>query len=63
MKRSDAEKLVREMGGIAKSSVTKDLDYLVTNDPSSGSEKNRKAQELSINIIDEKEFLEMIGLK
>jgi len=63
MKRSEAEKLVREKGGIAKSSVTKDLDYLVTNDPSSGSEKNRKAQELSIKIIDEEEFLEMAGLK
>ncbi len=63
MKRSEAEKLVREKGGIIKSSVTKDLDYLVTNDPSSGSEKNRKAKELSIKIIDEEQFLEMAGLK
>jgi DNA ligase (NAD+) len=63
MKRSEAEKLVREKGGIIKSSVTKDLDYLVTNDPSSGSEKNRKARELSIKIIDEEQFLEMAGLK
>lgn len=63
MKRSEAEKLVREKGGIIKSSVTKDLDYLVTNDPSSGSGKNRKARELSIKIIDEEQFLEMAGLK
>jgi len=61
MKRADAEKLVRDAGGFVKSSVTKDLDYLVTNDPGSGSEKNRKAHELSINIIDEAQFLAMLG--
>lgn len=61
MKRAEAEKLVRDAGGFVKSSVTKDLDYLVTNDPGSGSEKNRKAHELSINIIDEAQFLAMLG--
>jgi len=61
MKRSEAEKLVRDCGGFVKTSVTKDLDYLVTNDPSSGSEKNRRAQELSISIIDEAQFLAMLG--
>jgi DNA ligase (NAD+) len=61
MKRSEAEKLVRDSGGFVKTSVTKDLDYLVTNDPSSGSEKNRRAQELSISIIDEAQFLAMLG--
>ncbi len=63
MKRAEAEKLVRDAGGFVKSSVTKDLDYLVTNDPTSGSEKNRRAQELSISIIDEAQFLEMLGRK
>jgi DNA ligase (NAD+) len=37
MKRADAEKLVKENGGTTKSSVTKDLSYLVTNDTESGS--------------------------
>lgn len=61
MKRSEAEKLVRSLGGIARTSVTKDLDYLVTNDPASGSEKNRKAREYGIRILDEETFLAMTG--
>ena len=63
IKRSEAEKLVRAAGGTVKSSVTKDLDYLVTNDPTSGSEKNRKAQEFSIPVIDERQFLALLGRK
>lgn len=57
IKRADAEKMVREHGGFAKSSVTHDLGYLVTNDIASGSEKNRKAREYSIPIINEAQFL------
>ena len=60
MKRADAEKLVKENGGTAKSSVTKDLTYLVTNDTSSGSSKNRKAAELGISIINEETFLRLL---
>jgi len=63
IKRSEAEKLVRAAGGTVKSSVTKDLDYLVTNDPTSGSEKNRKAQEFSIPVIDETQFLALLRRK
>ena len=47
--------------GIIKSSVTKDLSYLVTNDTTSGSSKNVKAAKLGIPVIDEKAFLELIG--
>ncbi len=61
MKRSDAEKMVRAAGGIVRSSVTKDLSYLVTNDPASGSEKNRKAREYHIPVISENDFLSMLG--
>ncbi|MCQ2591556.1 MAG: NAD-dependent DNA ligase LigA [Treponema sp.] len=57
MKRSDAEKMVKENGGTTKSSVTKDLSYLVTNDNSSGSSKNVKAAKLGIPVIDEMQFL------
>ena len=46
MKRADAEQLVKKNGGTIKSSVTKDLSYLVTNDTTSGSSKNVK---VSIN--------------
>ena len=60
MKRQDAQELVKKNGGSVKTSVTKDLTYLVTNDTSSGSSKNVKAQKLGIKIIDEKQFLELI---
>lgn len=61
MKRSDAESLVKKEGGTIKASVVKDLSYLVTNDTSSGSSKNKKAQELGIPIITEKDFLSLAG--
>ena len=61
MKRADAENLVKNAGGSCKSSVTKDLSYLVTNDTTSGSSKNVKAAKLGIPIISEKEFLQMIN--
>ena len=59
MKRQDAEKIVKEKGGAVKSSVTKDLSYLVTNDTESGSSKNVKAKTLGIQIINEEEFLKL----
>lgn len=62
MKRSEAEERVRALGGSAKSSVTKDLDYLVTNDPESGSSKNKKARELGVAIITEEEFVRLTAL-
>lgn len=60
MKRPEAEKKIRDLGGTAKSSVTKDLDYLVTNDPASGSEKNKKAREYGVAILEETEFLSLL---
>lgn len=60
MKRADAEQLVKKNGGSIKSSVTKDLSYLVTNDTTSGSSKNQKAAKLGIPVINEKDFLELV---
>lgn len=60
MKRADAQNLVKEKGGAVKSSVVKGLSYLVTNDTSSGSSKNRKAAELGIPVINEQQFLELL---
>ena len=60
MKRADAQNLVKENGGAVKSSVVKELSYLVTNDTSSGSSKNRKAAELGIPVINEQQFLELL---
>ncbi len=60
MKRPEAEKKVRDAGGRAVSSVSKELDYLVTNDPGSGSSKNRKAAEYGVAVIGEDEFLGLL---
>ena len=61
--KSEAEVLVKSLGGQAKSSVTKGLSYLVTNDPESGSDKNRKARAFGIPVIGEEEFLSLVGRK
>ena len=60
MKRQDAEQLVKQNGGACKSSVTKDLTYLVTNDTTSGSSKNVKAAALGIPVITEEQFLKLL---
>ena len=60
MKRNQAEEKIKALGGLAKSTVVKELSYLVTNDPESGSSKNKKALELSVKIIDEETFLTLL---
>ncbi|MFW5742069.1 MAG: NAD-dependent DNA ligase LigA [Spirochaetota bacterium] len=61
MTRSAAQGRVRDAGGTVTSTITKGLSYLVTNDPESGSSKNRKARKLGIPIIDEEQFLAMLA--
>lgn len=51
---------ISELGAKAASSVSKNTDYLITNE-ASGSSKYKKAVELNIPIITEDEFLSMIG--
>ena len=60
MKRNQAEEKAKALGGSVKSSVVKDLSYLVTNEPESGSSKNKKAQTLGVKIIDEEAFLALL---
>jgi BRCT domain type II-containing protein len=60
MKRKEAEEKIKALGASAKISVTKDLSYLVTNDPESGSAKNVKARNLGVAIIDEAQFLDLL---
>jgi DNA ligase (NAD+) len=60
MKRKQAEEKIKALGGSAKTSVVKDLSFLVTNDPESKSAKNVKARELGVAIIDEARFLELL---
>lgn len=51
---------IAELGAKAAGSVSKNTDYLITNE-ASGSSKYKKAVELNIPIITEYEFLNMIG--
>lgn len=51
---------ITELGAKAASSVSKNTDYLITNEQS-GSSKYKKAVELNIPIITEQEFLNLIG--
>jgi DNA ligase (NAD+) len=61
MKRAAAEEKVKALGGSSKSSVVRDLSYLVTNDTESGSAKNKKAGDLGVKIINEEQFLSLVG--
>jgi DNA ligase (NAD+) len=63
IKRNLAEERVKALGGTVKSSVVKELSYLITNDPESGSSKNKKALDLGIKIIDEDAFLSLVENK
>jgi DNA ligase (NAD+) len=51
---------IAELGAKSAGSVSKNTDYLITNE-ASGSSKYKKAVELNVPIITEDEFLKMIG--
>ncbi len=57
MKRSDAKRIVMSLGGEVQSTVGRNTDFVVVGE-NPGS-KLRKARELGIRIIGEKEFMEM----
>ena len=61
MGRSKAIEKATEAGFEVKSSVSKGLTYLVTNDTESGSSKNVKAKSLGTKIINEEEFLKLLN--
>ncbi len=52
---------IETLGGKVSQSVSKLTNYLINNDSMSNSSKNKKAKELGVSIITEKEFLVMIG--
>ena len=54
--------LILRLGGKAAGSVSSKTDYLINNDVTSGSAKNKKARELGIPIISEDDFLAMINI-
>lgn len=52
---------IEGLGGKVTGSVSKKTDYLINNDSTSASSKNKKAQELGIPILTEEDFLKLIG--
>ena len=58
--RKEFEQLVEEHGGTLLSGVTKELNFLIMADPSSGSSKSQKARQYGTQCIDEAGFLAMI---
>ena len=59
--KKEYEALINSNGGAWSKRVSKELDYLIVADPSSGSSKLQKAAKLGVKIIDEDDFLEMIA--
>jgi DNA ligase (NAD+) len=58
--RDSINEKIASIGAKAVGSVSKNTDYLITNE-ASGSSKYKKAMELNIQILTEDEFLKMIG--
>ena len=59
--RRELSDFIESKGGKVTGSVTGKTDYLINNDLTSNSGKNKKAKELGIKIISENEFLEFVG--
>ncbi|GAB5615812.1 NAD-dependent DNA ligase LigA [Faecalimonas canis] len=58
--RNAVKEMIESKGGKVTGSVTSKTNYLINNDTTSTSSKNKKARELGIPIISEEEFLEML---
>ena len=58
--RDELISIIENAGGKVASSVTSKTNYLVNNDVTSTSAKNKKAKELNIPIITEEDLMEMI---
>ncbi len=58
--RSEAKERIESLGGKVTGSVTSKTNYLINNDVTSTSSKNKKANELGVPIISEEQLLKMI---
>ncbi len=58
--RKELKEAIEARGGRATGSVTSKTTYLVNNDTTSNSSKNKKAKELGVPIISEEDFIKML---
>jgi DNA ligase (NAD+) len=59
--RKELQKEIEALGGKVTGSVTSKTSYLINNDAESESSKNKKARELGVPVVTEKEFIKMIS--
>ena len=57
--RGEVKKLIESLGGKVTGTVTGKTNYLINNDTTSNSSKNKKARELGIPILSEEDFIKM----
>lgn len=58
--RNALKDLINQNGGKVTGSVSSNTTYLINNDISSSSSKNKKAKELGVPIINEKQFMDLL---
>ena len=60
MTRTEAKDKIKEHGGKVTSAVSRETDYVLAGDEAGS--KLAKAQELGVEVIDEKKFLKMLSV-
>ena len=58
--REELKRFIEDRGGKAAGSVSAKTSYLINNDKTSSSSKNKKAKELGVPVISEEDFLKML---
>lgn len=61
--RRDVQNAVESLGGKLTSAVSASTNYLVTNDTTSGSAKNKAAKQLGVEILTEEEFISKFNIR
>jgi DNA ligase (NAD+) len=59
--RGEIEKMIKRLGGVVVGSVSKNTDYLLTNDTDPASSKYKKALEVGTTVITENAFRDLVG--
>lgn len=57
--RNDLKDYIEKLGGKVTGSVSMNTDYLINNDVTSNSSKNKKARELNVPILSEDDFIKL----
>lgn len=59
--RKELKELIESKGGKVTGTVTGKTDYLINNNTASNSSKNKKARELGVPVISEKDFMDFLS--